>query len=63
MLAENYEFRGLLLPLKDKGLLKNGEYIVIGVDSKHYNVMDSPRYLFDGQSLHPIFYDNLIMAS
>lgn len=56
MLADNYEFGGLLLPLKEKGLLENGEYIVVGVDSTHYNVMDSQKYLFDGESppLHPI---------
>ncbi|KAK2159125.1 hypothetical protein LSH36_158g05017 [Paralvinella palmiformis] len=40
MLADFYEFEGLLIALRLKGLLDTGEYIVVGVDPKQYDSSD-----------------------
>ena len=45
MLAESFEFRALLDALKGRGLLETGEYIVLGVDSKHYDSKDPQKYI------------------
>ena len=45
MLADFYEFEGLLIALKLKGLLDTGEYIVVGVDSKQYDAQDPQKYI------------------
>ena len=45
MLADFYEFEGLLIALRLKGLLDTGEYIVVGVDPKQYDSSDPQKYI------------------
>ena len=45
MLADFYEYEGLMVALKLKGLLDTGEYIVVGVDSKDYDYEDPHKYV------------------
>ena len=45
MLADFYEFEGLLMALKLKGLTDTGEYIVVGVDAKQYDSSDPQKYI------------------
>lgn len=49
-LAEKYEFEGLLVALKAKGLLDTGEYIVIGIDRKNYNPNDATEVMEGSES-------------
>lgn len=45
MLADAYEFTGLLIALKLMGLIETGDYVMIGVDSKTYNPADPIIYI------------------
>ena len=45
MLAEFFEYEGLLIALKLKGLLDTGQYIVVGVDTKVYDASDPQKYI------------------
>ncbi len=45
MLAEFYEFEGLLMALKLKGVMDSGDYAVIGVDPKQYDASDPEKYI------------------
>ncbi len=45
MLADFYEFEGLLIALKLRGLMDTGEYIVVGVDTEQYDSQDPPKYI------------------
>ena len=45
MLAEFFEFEGLLIALKLKGLIDTGEYIVVGVDTRVYDASDPQKYV------------------
>ena len=45
MLADFYEFEGLLIALKLKGLMDTGDYAVIGVDPKQYDASDPEKYI------------------
>lgn len=48
MLADAYEFQGLLIALKLKGLVDTGQYIMVGVDSQIYSPSD-PRIYIEGK--------------
>ncbi|ELU09058.1 hypothetical protein CAPTEDRAFT_121651 [Capitella teleta] len=45
MLADYYEFEGLLISLKVRGLMDSGDYIVVGVDPKQYDPSDPAKYI------------------
>ena len=45
MLAEYFEFHGLLQALKQRDLLSTGEYVVLGVETKHYDPKDPQKYI------------------
>ena len=47
MLAQSYEFVGLMDHLKDRGLLDSGEYFVVGVHVGQYKPKD-PKAYFKG---------------
>ena len=49
MIAESFEFEGLMEALKVRGLLDTGQYIVLGVDAKQYDSKDPVKYIA-GQS-------------
>lgn len=45
MLSDFYEFQGLLVALKMRGLTDTGEYVVVGVDAKEYDSADPQKYI------------------
>ena len=56
MLADFFEFEGLLIALKLKGLMDTGEYIVVGVDTKVYDVSDPQKYVVGKNTIHSIYF-------
>ena len=61
MLAESFEFRALLDALKGRGLLETGEYIVLGVDSKHYDSKDPQKYIAGTSSARTECFPMLVL--
>ena len=55
MLADYYEFEGLLIALKLRGLMDTGDYVVVGVDSKQYDPSDPQKYI-EGNIRHNALY-------
>jgi hypothetical protein len=45
MLAEFYEFEGMLMALRMRGLLDTGDYVVVGVDAVQYDSADPNKYI------------------
>lgn len=45
ILGHHFEHIGLLASLKQKGLLENGDYFVVGVDLEQYDPQSPERYL------------------
>lgn len=45
ILGHHYEHVGLMLSLKQKGLLDKGEYFVVGIDIEQYDAMAPDKYL------------------
>ena len=45
MLADFFEFEGLLIVLKLMGLMETGEYIVVGVDNNVIDHSEPQRYI------------------
>ena len=45
MLADFYEFEGLLNALHNSSLLDTGEYVVVGADTRMYDSTDPQKYI------------------
>jgi len=45
MLAMEHEFEGMMIAMQRKGLLDDGEYFLVGVDSKPYDPSDPQVYI------------------
>jgi len=45
MLAMEHEFEGMVIAMQRKKLLDNGEYFLVGVDSKPYDPLDPQVYI------------------
>jgi len=45
MLAMEHEFEGMMIAMQHKKLLDDGEYFLIGVDSKPYDPSDPQVYI------------------
>lgn len=45
ILGHHYEHVGLMLSLKQKGLLDKGEYFVVGIDIEQYDASAPDKYL------------------
>jgi len=45
MLATEHEFEGMLIAMQRRQLLNDGEYFLIGVDSKPYDPSDPQVYI------------------
>lgn len=58
MLADYYEFEGLLISLKVRGLMDSGDYIVVGVDPKQYDPSDPAKYI-EGMGNPFLFQSNM----
>lgn len=45
MLAEDYEFFGLLLAAKEADIVESGEYVIVGVEPTMYDPLNPDKYI------------------
>jgi len=45
MLADEHEFEGMMIAMQQRKLLDDGQYFLVGVDSKPYDPSDPQVYI------------------